>query len=69
MSQTQFTEVDTDSFRTAMRELAGGVAVVTVGRETDVTGFTAARARYDCWFASPKALLRGARCSGIPFSA
>jgi flavin reductase (DIM6/NTAB) family NADH-FMN oxidoreductase RutF len=36
-----FAEIDSDSFRTAMRELAGGVAVVTVGRDSDVTGFTA----------------------------
>jgi flavin reductase (DIM6/NTAB) family NADH-FMN oxidoreductase RutF len=50
MSQTQtlttspadtFTDVDADSFRLAMREHAGGVAVVTVGKEDDVTGFTA----------------------------
>jgi flavin reductase (DIM6/NTAB) family NADH-FMN oxidoreductase RutF len=29
------------SFRAAMRELAGGVAVITVGRDDDITGFTA----------------------------
>jgi flavin reductase (DIM6/NTAB) family NADH-FMN oxidoreductase RutF len=33
--------VDIDSFRAAMRELAGGVAVVTVGKDQDITGFTA----------------------------
>jgi flavin reductase (DIM6/NTAB) family NADH-FMN oxidoreductase RutF len=33
--------VDVDSFRAAMRELAGGVAVVTVGKDRDITGFTA----------------------------
>jgi flavin reductase (DIM6/NTAB) family NADH-FMN oxidoreductase RutF len=33
--------VDADSFRAAMRELAGGVAVVTVGKDQDITGFTA----------------------------
>ena len=36
-----FSEVDSDSYRTAMRELAGGVAVVTVGKNSDITGFTA----------------------------
>jgi flavin reductase (DIM6/NTAB) family NADH-FMN oxidoreductase RutF len=50
MSQTQtsttspadtFADANSDSFRLAMRELAGGVAVVTVGRAGDVTGFTA----------------------------
>jgi flavin reductase (DIM6/NTAB) family NADH-FMN oxidoreductase RutF len=35
------TEVDGDMFRAAMRELAGGVTVVTVGRGQDITGFTA----------------------------
>jgi flavin reductase (DIM6/NTAB) family NADH-FMN oxidoreductase RutF len=39
-AQTQ-TEVTIEAFRSAMRELTGGVAVVTVGRETDRTGFTA----------------------------
>jgi flavin reductase (DIM6/NTAB) family NADH-FMN oxidoreductase RutF len=34
-------EVDSDTFRAAMRELAGGVAVVTVGNGQDITGFTA----------------------------
>jgi flavin reductase (DIM6/NTAB) family NADH-FMN oxidoreductase RutF len=34
-------DVTTDAFRSAMRELAGGVTVVTVGREADRTGFTA----------------------------
>jgi flavin reductase (DIM6/NTAB) family NADH-FMN oxidoreductase RutF len=34
-------EVDIDSFRAAMRELAGGAAVVTVGKDQDITGFTA----------------------------
>jgi flavin reductase (DIM6/NTAB) family NADH-FMN oxidoreductase RutF len=34
-------EVTIDAFRSAMRELAGGVTVVTVGREADRTGFTA----------------------------
>jgi flavin reductase (DIM6/NTAB) family NADH-FMN oxidoreductase RutF len=32
---------DLSMFRAAMRELAGGVAVVTVGRDADITGFTA----------------------------
>lgn len=36
-----FAEVDSDSFRVGMRELAGGVAVVTVGRGSDINGFTA----------------------------
>jgi flavin reductase (DIM6/NTAB) family NADH-FMN oxidoreductase RutF len=35
------TEVDAQAFRTAMRELAGGVAVVTVGKDEAATGFTA----------------------------
>lgn len=35
-----FSEIESGSFRKAMRELAGGVAVVTVGRESDI-GFTA----------------------------
>ena len=35
------TEIDIDSFCAAMRELAGGVVVVTVGRNQDITGFTA----------------------------
>jgi flavin reductase (DIM6/NTAB) family NADH-FMN oxidoreductase RutF len=34
-------EVSIDVFRKAMRELAGGVAVVTVGQGPDRTGFTA----------------------------
>jgi flavin reductase (DIM6/NTAB) family NADH-FMN oxidoreductase RutF len=34
-------EVSVDCFRQAMRELAGGVAVVTVGQGSDRTGFTA----------------------------
>ncbi|HUN48764.1 MAG TPA: flavin reductase family protein [Stellaceae bacterium] len=34
-------EIGVDAFRHAMRELAGGVAVVTVGRDADITGFTA----------------------------
>jgi flavin reductase (DIM6/NTAB) family NADH-FMN oxidoreductase RutF len=34
-------DVDINSFRAAMRELAGGVAVITVGRDDDITGFTA----------------------------
>jgi flavin reductase (DIM6/NTAB) family NADH-FMN oxidoreductase RutF len=34
-------DIDTDAFRAAMRELAGGVAVVTVGKDQDITGFTA----------------------------
>lgn len=45
MSQTELastvSEIDSDSFRMAMRELAGGVAVITVGSGNDVTGFTA----------------------------
>src|ERR1700754_4153694 len=36
-----FGDVDSESFRAAMRELAGGVTVVTVGKEADITGFTA----------------------------
>ena len=36
-----FPEIESNSFRTAMRELAGGVAVITVGQENDITGFTA----------------------------
>jgi flavin reductase (DIM6/NTAB) family NADH-FMN oxidoreductase RutF len=34
-------ELDIATFRAAMRELAGGVAVVTVGQGGDITGFTA----------------------------
>lgn len=34
-------EVTIDCFRQAMRELAGGVAVVTVGQDSERTGFTA----------------------------
>jgi flavin reductase (DIM6/NTAB) family NADH-FMN oxidoreductase RutF len=34
-------EVTLADFRNAMRELAGGVTIVTVGREADRTGFTA----------------------------
>jgi flavin reductase (DIM6/NTAB) family NADH-FMN oxidoreductase RutF len=34
-------DVDADTFRAAMRELAHGVAVITVGKDRDVTGFTA----------------------------
>jgi flavin reductase (DIM6/NTAB) family NADH-FMN oxidoreductase RutF len=34
-------EIDPGLFRDAMRELAGGVAVVTVGKGADITGFTA----------------------------
>jgi flavin reductase (DIM6/NTAB) family NADH-FMN oxidoreductase RutF len=34
-------EVSIDCFRQAMRELAGGIAVVTVGQDPDRTGFTA----------------------------
>jgi flavin reductase (DIM6/NTAB) family NADH-FMN oxidoreductase RutF len=34
-------EVSIDCFRQAMRELAGGVAIVTVGQGSDRTGFTA----------------------------
>ena len=70
-----FAEIDSDSFRTAMRELAGGVAVVTVGRDGDVTGFTAARsyrcarAHRGCWFASLKTPLPGASSSDISTSA
>jgi flavin reductase (DIM6/NTAB) family NADH-FMN oxidoreductase RutF len=40
-STAPFAEIDSDCFRIAMRELAGGVAIVTVGRDSDVTGFTA----------------------------
>jgi flavin reductase (DIM6/NTAB) family NADH-FMN oxidoreductase RutF len=38
---TTFAEADPDAFRVAIRELAGGVAVVTVGKGNDITGFTA----------------------------
>src|SRR5258708_6138702 len=38
---TTFAEAEPDAFRVAMRELAGGVAVVTVGKDSDITGFTA----------------------------
>ena len=34
-------DVDVEYFRAAMRELAGGVAVITVGKDQDITGFTA----------------------------
>jgi flavin reductase (DIM6/NTAB) family NADH-FMN oxidoreductase RutF len=34
-------EIDPGLFRDAMRELAGGVAVITVGKGSDITGFTA----------------------------
>src|SRR5882672_8186902 len=34
-------EADADSYRMAMRELASGVAVVTVGKDGEITGFTA----------------------------
>jgi flavin reductase (DIM6/NTAB) family NADH-FMN oxidoreductase RutF len=34
-------EVDSEFFRAAMRELAAAVAVVTVGKDSDITGFTA----------------------------
>jgi flavin reductase (DIM6/NTAB) family NADH-FMN oxidoreductase RutF len=34
-------DVDADTFRAAMRELAHGVAVITVGKDSDITGFTA----------------------------
>jgi len=34
-------DVDIDSFRAAMHELAAGVAIVTVGKDRDITGFTA----------------------------
>jgi len=37
----QTDEVTVDAFRKTMRELAGGVAVVTVGQGADRTGFTA----------------------------
>src|SRR5262249_30282087 len=35
------TDVDVEFFRAAIRELAGGVAVITVGKDEDITGFTA----------------------------
>jgi flavin reductase (DIM6/NTAB) family NADH-FMN oxidoreductase RutF len=38
---TKDMDVDINSFRAAMRELAGGVAIITVGRDDDITGFTA----------------------------
>src|SRR5258708_34014129 len=38
---TTFAEAEPDAFRVAIRELAGGVAVVTVGKDSDITGFTA----------------------------
>jgi flavin reductase (DIM6/NTAB) family NADH-FMN oxidoreductase RutF len=34
-------EVDSGCFRAAMRQLAGAVTVVTVGKDSDITGFTA----------------------------
>lgn len=34
-------DVSTDAYRHVMRELASGVAVVTVGKDRDITGFTA----------------------------
>lgn len=34
-------DVSIESFRAAMRELASGVAVITVGKDHDITGFTA----------------------------
>jgi flavin reductase (DIM6/NTAB) family NADH-FMN oxidoreductase RutF len=34
-------DVDISSFKSAMRALAGGVAVITVGKGDDITGFTA----------------------------
>jgi flavin reductase (DIM6/NTAB) family NADH-FMN oxidoreductase RutF len=34
-------DVDADTFRAAMRELAHGVAIITVGKDNDITGFTA----------------------------
>src|ERR1700704_2873468 len=33
-------EVSSDDFRRAMRQLAGGVSVITVGRGNDITGMT-----------------------------
>ncbi len=39
--QRSYADVDLDSFKAAMRELAGGVAIVTAGRDDDITGFTA----------------------------
>src|SRR5450432_1359093 len=33
-------EVSSGDFRSAMRHLAGGVSVITVGRDTDITGMT-----------------------------
>src|SRR5882724_7301665 len=33
-------EVSSDDFRSAMRHLAGGVSVITVGRAKDITGMT-----------------------------
>ncbi|SDT54587.1 flavin reductase family protein [Bradyrhizobium canariense] len=50
-----FAEVETDSFRAAMRELAGGVAVITVGKGSDITGFTATSVSSLC--AAPPRLL------------
>jgi flavin reductase (DIM6/NTAB) family NADH-FMN oxidoreductase RutF len=40
-SQAHAPEIDLTVFRSAMRELAGGVAVITVGKDKDITGFTA----------------------------
>lgn len=34
-------EAECDGFKVAMRRLAGGVAVITVGNDPDITGFTA----------------------------
>jgi hypothetical protein len=57
MSETadRFADVDSASFRLAMRELAGGVAVVTVGSGADITGFTATSVASLC--ADPPRLL------------
>jgi flavin reductase (DIM6/NTAB) family NADH-FMN oxidoreductase RutF len=57
MSETadRFADVDSASFRLAMREMAGGVAVVTVGSGADITGFTATSVASLC--ADPPRLL------------
>jgi flavin reductase (DIM6/NTAB) family NADH-FMN oxidoreductase RutF len=51
----RFADIDSDSFRLAMRELAGGVAIVTAGSGADITGFTATSVASLC--ANPPRLL------------
>jgi hypothetical protein len=65
------TDVDVEFFRAAMRELAGGVAVITVGKDQDISGFTATsyrcrRSRLGCLCAWTEALPLGSRFNDIP---